>query len=199
MSDAVAARTTDVASDGAAGVRGPTALSVGVVVWLASELMFFAGLFAGWFSLRSANDVWPPEGVELAVGRTAAATVVLIVSSLTMHGAVVAVEHGDRVRSVRWLAVTALLGAVFLANLGLEYAELDFSISSHAYGSIFFLMTGFHGLHLLGGIFLMAAVAGLISGRTEAPAAPAVEVCSYYWHFVDVVWVAMFATIYLLG
>ncbi len=199
MSDAVAARTTDAPDGGAALRRGPTALSVGVVVWLASELMFFAGLFAGWFSLRSANAVWPPEGVDLAVGRTAGATVVLVASSLTMHGASVAAERGDRVRTVRWLALTALLGAIFLVNLGLEYAELDFTISTHAYGSIFFLMTGFHGLHLLGGIVFMAAVAGLISGRTEAPAAPAVEVCAYYWHFVDVVWVAMFATIYLLG
>ncbi len=199
VSETLAARDTDVTGDVAAGTTGPSALSVGVVVWLASELMFFAGLFAGWFSLRESSEVWPPEGVELAVGRTAAATVVLIVSSFTMHGAVVAAEHADRVKTVRWLAVTGVLGVVFLTNLGLEYAELDFSMSTHAYGSIFFLMTGFHGLHLFGGILFMVAVAGLITGRSKAPAAPAVEVCAYYWHFVDVVWVAMFATIYLLG
>lgn len=199
MSDALAAPDADVAASTATGSTGPSALSVGVVVWLASELMFFAGLFAGWFSLRAANDVWPPEGVELAVGRTAVATLVLVVSSLTMHGAVVAAERGDRVGTVRWLGVTGALGAAFLVNLGLEYAELEFSMSTHAYGSIFFLMTGFHGLHLLGGILFMVAVAALVSGRSHAPAAPSVEVCAYYWHFVDVVWVAMFATIYLLG
>jgi cytochrome c oxidase subunit III len=198
VSDALAARAD--ASDGHTGAStGPTALSVGVVVWLASELMFFAGLFAGWFALRASNEVWPPDGVDLDVPRAAAATIVLIVSSGTMHLAVGAAEQGDRARTVRWLAVTGLLGATFLANLALEYVELDFSISSHAYGSIFYLMTGFHGLHLLGGILFMAAVAGLISGRTRAPATPAVEVCAYYWHFVDVVWVALFATIYLLG
>lgn len=199
MSEALTAREQDVADTSAPRSSGPSALSVGVVVWLASELMFFAGLFAGWFSLRASNDVWPPDDVHLAVGRTAAATLVLVVSSVTMHVAVVAAERGDRVRTVRWLAITGGLGVVFLVNLALEYAELDFSISTHAYGSIFFLMTGFHGLHLLGGVLFMAAVAGLISGRTRAPAAPAVEVCAYYWHFVDVVWVAMFATIYLLG
>lgn len=199
MSEALAARDRDVGEPSAPRSTGPSALSVGVVVWLASELMFFAGLFAGWFSLRASNEVWPPDDVHLAVGRTAAATLVLVVSSLTMHVAVGAAERGDRVRTVRWLAITGALGVVFLMNLALEYAELDFSISTHAYGSIFFLMTGFHGLHLLGGVLFMAAVAGLISGRTRAPAAPAVEVCAYYWHFVDVVWVAMFATIYLLG
>lgn len=179
---------------------GPRALSVGVVVWLASELMFFAGLFAGWFSLRAANDVWPPEGVELAVERTALATLVLVVSSLTMHGSVAAAERGDRRAAVRWLALTGLLGAAFLANLALEYAELDFSLSSHAYGSIFYLMTGFHGLHLAGGILLMVGVTAATAGEDSAvPIGPSIEVCGYYWHFVDVVWVAMFATIYLLG
>ena len=181
-------------------MSGPSALSVGVVVWLASELMFFAGLFAGWFSLRSANDVWPPDDVELAVGRTAVATVVLIVSSVTMHGAVTAAERNDRRGAIRWLAITGFLGALFLVNLGLEYAELDFDMGTHAYGSIFYLMTGFHGLHLLGGILFMVGVSATIAGRaSRAPVGPTIEVCAYYWHFVDVVWVAMFATIYVLS
>ena len=89
---------------------------------------------------------------------------------------------------------------MFLTNLGFEYAELDFTLSTHAYGSIFYLMTGFHGLHLLGGILFMVGVAAAIAGPTSrAPAGPIVAVCAYYWHFVDVVWVAMFATIYLLA
>ena len=92
------------------------------------------------------------------------------------------------------------LGAVFLVNLGLEYAELDFGLSTHAYGSIFYLMTGFHGLHLLGGIMFMGGVAATIAGpASRVPVGPTVEVCAYYWHFVDVVWLAMFATIYLLA
>lgn len=178
---------------------GPTPLAVGVVVWLASELMFFAGLFAGWFSLRASNDVWPPDDVHLATGRTAVATIVLVISSVTMHGAVVAAERDDRRGAVRWLGVTGLLGALFLVNLGLEYAELDFDLGTHAYGSIFYLMTGFHGLHLAGGILFMVGVAATIAGRSRAPAAPTIEVCAYYWHFVDAVWIGMFATIYLLG
>ena len=196
MSDALAADQPAPATRR----EGPTALSVGVVVWLASELMFFAGLFAAWFTLRASNEVWPPSDVHLDLPRTWAATVVLLASSATMHLAVGAAGRDDRRAAIRWLAVTGGLGAVFLANLGLEYAELDFAIDSHAYGSIFFLLTGFHGLHLLGGILFMGAVAAAIGGSgSRAPAHQTVEVCASYWHFVDVVWIAVFATVYLLG
>ena len=186
---------------GVVGVRqrGPSALSVGVIVWLASELMFFAGLFAAYFTLRSSTTVWPPRGVELATGRTGIATVVLVASSWTMHLAVRAAEREDRRAAVRMLLVTAALAVVFLGNLGWEYAEAPFSISSHAYGSMFFMMTGFHGLHVIGGILLMLGVIGMIGGRgSRAAAGPPAEVCGYYWHFVDVIWLAMFATIYLI-
>jgi cytochrome c oxidase subunit 3 len=176
----------------------PSPLGVGVVVWLASELMFFAGLFAAYFSLRSINDTWPPDDVELATARTAVATVVLVASSGAMHLAVVAAGRGDRRAAVRWLGVTALMGALFLTNQVVEYAEASFRLDDHAYGSIFYLMTGFHGLHVVGGLAFMGAVAVAIAGRSRAPAHQTVEVCGYYWHFVDVVWVVMFATIYLL-
>jgi cytochrome c oxidase subunit 3 len=178
--------------------RAPSPLGVGVVVWLASELMFFSGLFAAYFTLRGVNDVWPPDDVELATARTAVATVFLLASSGTMHLAVVAADRQDRRGAMRWLGVTAALGALFLANLVWEYAEAPFQIDSHAYGSIFYLMTGFHGLHVLGGLVLMGAIIVAIAGGSRAPARRTVDVCSYYWHFVDVVWVAMFATIYLI-
>ena len=178
--------------------HAPSTLGVGVVVWLASELMFFAGLFAAYFTLRSINDPWPPDDVELETLRTAAATVVLVASSGAMHMAVVAAGRDDRRGAVRWLGVTALMGAVFLANQVVEYAEASFRIDHHAYGSIFYLMTGFHGLHVFGGLVFMGAIAVAVAGRSRAPAHETVEVCGYYWHFVDVVWVAMFATIYLL-
>ncbi|MGH9245662.1 MAG: cytochrome c oxidase subunit 3 [Acidimicrobiales bacterium] len=178
--------------------RGPSALGVGTIVWLASELMFFAGLFAAYFTLRSINDAWPPSDVDLELLRPAIFTGVLVASSFTMHGAVAAGRRRDRPSAIRWLALTGLLGGAFLANQGIEYAEASFSISSHAYGSMFFLMTGFHGLHVLGGLFFMLAVAGVIAGRSRAPAEATVDMCAYYWHFVDVVWVGMFATIFLI-
>lgn len=170
-----------------------------MVVWLASELMFFSGLFAAWFTLRSTAEIWPPPDVELATARTAVATVFLLASSVTMHFAVLAARNEDRRGSVRWLMATIALGAVFIANLTLEYVEAPFEIGSHAYGSIFYLMTGFHGLHLIGGLLFLATVAGVVGGRSRAPAERTVEMAAYYWHFVDVVWVAMFIVVYLIG
>jgi cytochrome c oxidase subunit 3 len=179
--------------------RRPSPLGVGVVVWLASELMFFSGLFAAYFTLRAGNHPWPPPDVELATARTAVATAILIASSFTMHLATVAAEQQKRSAAIRWLGITALMGAAFLSNQVWEYVEAPFSISSHAYGSIFYLMTGFHGLHVIGGLLFMAAVSAAILGRTSrAPAHSTLEVCAFYWHFVDVVWVAMFLTIYVL-
>jgi cytochrome c oxidase subunit III len=196
---ALAEAAPEVPSEAPSADRRPSAVGVGTVVWLASELMFFAGLFAAYFTLRAENDPWPPESVELDLLRPAIFTTVLVISSFTMHGAVVAAKRHDRPGALRWLALTGLLGAVFLTNQGLEYAESPFSISSHAYGSMFFLLTGFHGLHVLGGLAFMVAVAGIIGGvRSRAPTHQVVDMCSYYWHFVDVVWVAMFTTIYLI-
>jgi cytochrome c oxidase subunit 3 len=112
---------------------------------------------------------------------------------------VAAAHRGERARAVRRIAVTGALGALFLANTVGEWAAADFAIDSHAYGSVFYLLTGFHALHVLGGILLMGAVAGAVAGRSRAPAAATVEVVAAYWHFVDVVWVAVFATVYLLS
>jgi cytochrome c oxidase subunit III len=174
-------------------------LAVGVVVWLASELMFFAGLFAAYYTLRSSNTVWPPPGVELDVPRALVLTVVLLASSGTMHLAVKAADAGERRQSLRWLAVTFLLGTAFLVNLGLEWAGNDFTLSSNAYGSIYYLLTGFHGLHVLGGLALMIAAAVAVTGTdSKMPLGPTFTVTAYYWHFVDVVWLAVFATIFLV-
>jgi cytochrome c oxidase subunit III len=116
-----------------------------------------------------------------------------------MHLASSAASANRRATAVRWLVVTALMGMAFLSNQVLEYVQAPFTISSHAYGSIFYLMTGFHGLHVIGGLIFMVAVSAAILGRnSRAPAHSTVEVCAYYWHFVDVVWVAMFLTIYVL-
>ena len=184
--------------DGPRPARTPDPTQVGMVVWLASELMFFSGLFAAWFTLRGEADVWPPPGVELETARTAAATVVLVASSFTVHLALLAATREHRAAAVRWLFVTVLMGAVFIANQAFEYAEAPFSIDSHAYGSIFYVMTGFHGLHVIGGLVFLSIVAGVIGGRSRAPAGHVVDMATYYWHFVDVVWVAMFTVVYLI-
>jgi cytochrome c oxidase subunit 3 len=179
--------------------RGVTPLSVGVVVWLASELMFFAGLFATYYTLRAENEVWPPPEVDLDVLRALASTVVLLASSLTMHGAVRAAEQGQRRTSLRWLLVTFVLGTIFLVNLLLEWAGNDFTPQDNAYGSIYYLLTGFHGLHVLVGLVLMVIAAAVVSGATSrVPRGPTYTITGYYWHFVDFVWIGVFATIFLV-
>ncbi len=188
------------ASDVAGIERRPSVLSVGVVVWLASEVLFFAGLFAAYFVLRAeTTQSWLPADVHLDTARAIVFSGVLIASSVTMHFAVHAANAHQRQRCFSLLVITFVLGAAFLVNLGLEWQSNTFSISSHAYGSIYYILTGFHGLHLLGGLGLMAAAAWLVSGPGRArPPGPILTVASYYWHFVDAVWVAVFLTIFVV-
>jgi cytochrome c oxidase subunit 3 len=179
--------------------RRPAILAVGTVVWLASELMFFSGLFAAYFTLRSEATVWPPKGVNLDVTTATIATLVLIVSSGTMQLGMRAVEEDQRKRFLVWLAVTFVLGALFIAVQLVDWARLDFGIESSAYASAFYLMTGFHGLHVIGGLLAMLVVGGrATSPRFGVDDLPSVDMLSYYWHFVDVVWIALYATIFLL-
>lgn len=163
----------------------------GMVLFLASELMFFGGLFASYFTLRTATSAWPPPDVELDLPLTAVATVVLTMSSLSMQGAIGRLRGGDLGRGRAWLGVTFALGAVFLAIKGYELGTAGFGVRSHAYGSLFFTMLGAHGLHLVVGMALLVVVgARMIEARAEAVGA--------YWHFVDVVWLAIFGTVYLI-
>src|SRR4051812_41128668 len=161
--------------------------------------MFFAGLFAAYFFLRANALQWPPPGVDLDVRSASIFTAVLVLSSGTMQLAVRAAERDNRRSVVRWLVVTFILGAVFLAGQGRDWDRLHFGIDTHAYGSAFYLTTGFHGLHVLAGLGAML----LMAGRAAAPTfdrddAPAIEVLSYYWHFVDIVWLGLYATIFIL-
>lgn len=177
-----------------------SAMRVGIAVWLLSESMFFAGLFAAYFTLQGAATTWPPPGVTLDTARAGAFTAILLASSYTVHRAVRAAEAGQaRDEVVAWLGGTVVLGVVFLVNQALEFASLPFGVSSHAYGTIYVLMTGFHGLHVAGGIVVMAAIAaGLRAEGSRLPLARTVQGLGYYWHFVDAVWLVLFLVIFVL-
>ncbi len=174
-------------------------LAVGTTVWLASELMFFGGLFASYFTIRAADPVWPPAGVKLDTLQAGLFTVVLVASSATMQSAVRALGREHRALARRWIVLTLALGVVFIANQGYEWSHVPFSASSNAYGSLFFLMTGFHGLHVIGGLvaFIFFLIRTALGKFTPAQATAAIVV-SYYWHFVDVVWIGLFAVIYII-
>ncbi|GAB11836.1 cytochrome c oxidase subunit III [Gordonia araii NBRC 100433] len=182
----------------------PNMVSVGTIVWLSSELMFFAGLFAMYFVARAnaAPGQWPSPPTELNLWLAVPVTTVLILSSVTCQMGVFAAERGDVFGLRRWYIVTFLMGAFFVAGQAYEYIHLvnhGTTLSSSAYGSVFYMATGFHGLHVIGGLvaFIFLLVRTWLSKFTPAQATAAIVV-SYYWHFVDIVWIALFVTIYFI-
>jgi cytochrome c oxidase subunit III len=178
-------------------------VSVGTIVWLSSELMFFAALFAMYFSIRAAApELWEHHTAELNVPYATTFTVILVLSSITCQMGVFAAERGDVHSLRRWFTITFLMGLVFVLGQVNEYITLvgeGVTINGDGYGSMFYLTTGFHGLHVTGGLvaFIIFMVRTTMGRFTPAQATAAIVV-SYYWHFVDVVWIALFGMIYWL-
>jgi cytochrome c oxidase subunit 3 len=213
--DLVVTASTEVAPRGV--TSRPNLVSVGTIIWLSSELMFFAALFAMYFTIRSVDkgmgQAWPKAHLDLALASVN--TTVLLLSSVTCQMGVFAVERHQIRRSGRiwnfpkwglreWYVLSFLMGLYFISGQGYEYLDLirkqHVTLSSSNYGSVFFLTTGFHGLHVTGGLFAFM----FLLGRTFAAKRFTLEqqtsaiVVSYYWHFVDVVWIGLFTTIYLI-
>jgi cytochrome c oxidase subunit III len=193
----------------------PSMVSVGTIIWLSSELMFFAALFAAYFTIRAVSpDLWAQETQLLNVPFATVNTAILVLSSLTCQLGVFAAERGQVGRSGsvfkvggwglrEWFILTYIMGAIFIGGQALEYAELvheGVTIPSSAYGTMFYLTTGFHGIHVTGGLIAFLLVLGrtYIARRFTHEQAVSAIVVSYYWHFVDVVWIGLFATIYLI-
>jgi cytochrome c oxidase subunit III len=205
MSDVATATAVD-AGHAHPSVNRPNLTSVGTIIWLSSELMFFAALFAMYFTLRSVTGetFWREHAHALNVPFSATNTTILVLSSFTCQMGVFAAERGDVKKLRSWFIVTFIMGATFIGGQIFEYTNLvkkdGISLSSDPYGSVFYLTTGFHGLHVTGGLIAFL----LVLGRTYAAKrfthqqATAAIVVSYYWHFVDVVWIGLFATIYLI-
>ncbi|GAA5159597.1 MULTISPECIES: aa3-type cytochrome oxidase subunit III [Amycolatopsis] len=188
----------------------PNMVSVGTIVWLSSELMFFAGLFAMFFTVKAQNSSghWPPilestgEPIHLDIPYALPFTIILVASSFTCQLGVFAAERGDVYGLRRWYVLTLIMGAIFIGGQAGEYISLvneGVTIPSGAWGTVFFLATGFHGLHVMGGLiaFVFLLIRTKLSKFTPAQATSAIVV-SYYWHFVDIVWVGLFAVIYII-
>jgi len=194
-----------LAHDSRGGISNPV---LGMILFLASEVMFFAGLFAAYFNVRSLAPEWPPTqpqdfthvlNIFPLVGP---ATVLLVLSSFTCQFAVWAIRRGDRTAFIRNIAVTVILGATFLVMQLTDYTLLfneGLTLDSGTFGSTYYTLTGFHGAHVLAGVIMLSVVLyrGL-AGQFSARHHDAVEATSLYWHFVDIVWIALFSTLYLL-
>ena len=197
-------------------ISRPNLVAVGTIVWLSSELMFFAALFAMYFTTRAVQGptIWSASTEILNIKFAAINTTVLVLSSLTCQFGVFAAERfqAKRTGSIlafkswgmrEWFSLTFLMGAFFVAGQIYEYAALTtegLTLSSNAYGSVFYIATGFHGLHVTGGLiaFLIVLVRVTKARRFTHQQTTTAIVVSYYWHFVDVVWIALFSAIYLI-
>ena len=197
----------------APAINRPNVVAVGTIVWLGSEVMFFAGLFAIYFTLRSTSPLlWESNTALLNIPFAAVNTTILVLSSVTAQFGVFAAERLQARATgwkptqwgmVEWFFLTYVMGGIFVAGQIYEYALLvseGVTLSSDAYGSAFYLTTGFHGLHVTGGLIAFLLVIGrayAVKVFTHREATSAIVV-SYYWHFVDVVWIGLFLVIYVL-
>jgi len=197
-------------------ITRPNAVAVGTIVWLSSELMFFAALFAMYFTIRAVQGpgIWDESTTLLDLPFAAFNTTILVLSSVTCQFGVFAAERFQNRRTGtlfqvskwgmrEWFALTVLMGGYFVSGQVYEYAVLvseGLTLSSNAYGSVFYVTTGFHGLHVVGGLiaFLIVMVRVSKALRFTSQQATTAIVVSYYWHFVDVVWIALFSAIYLI-
>lgn len=190
-------------------------VSVGTIVWLSSELMFFAALFAAYFTIRAVSpELWAQETEKLNIPFSTVNTIVLVLSSVTCQLGVFKAEDAvvgrtGKVYQVRqwglreWFVLTYVMGAIFIGGQAFEYAALvheGVTIPSSGYGTVFYLATGFHGLHVTGGLVAFIFVLGrtFVARKFTHEQAVTAIVVSYYWHFVDVVWIGLFATVYLI-
>jgi cytochrome c oxidase subunit 3 len=179
----------------------PPMLAIGIMIWLGSEVMFFSGLFAAYFTIRAnAHGVWPPPGTQLDYVRGTVFTIILVLSSFTMQYGVYKEEWRQRRAARFWVAATLVLGAAFLLNQAYEWATIYPRASTNAYGSLFFIMSGLHGLHVFLGLVAMVFLLGRMKGREggDPGELSALQGVSYYWHFVDIVWVGLFSCLFFL-
>lgn len=170
---------------------------LGMALFITSEVMFFGGLLSAYLAVRGAHGAWPPQG-EPGPGLLwpALFTSVLVASSVTQHLAARAASS-DALRARRFMVATVGLGLFFLAGQAWEWSQLageGLAVGSGVFGTLFFTITGAHGIHVLGGLVMLAVIAGRWG---TSPRLGQLEAATYYWHFVDVVWVVLFACLYV--
>jgi heme/copper-type cytochrome/quinol oxidase subunit 3 len=172
---------------------------LGVILFLISEAFLFGALFWTYYYLRGHTPVWPPEGVELETGLALVNTFILLASSGTIWWAERSVRRSKREGLAAGLAFTMILGSIFLGITIYEWFHETFLPWGNAYGSIFYTLTGFHALHVFGGIMFMAALlVRTLKGHFTSEDFVPVQAGAYYWHFVDFIWIVVFITLFIV-
>ncbi len=185
----------------AAHAEHPDHRIFGLLIFLVAEGCLFLGLFMAYLAYSLTAPVWPPEGTpERELLLPGINTAILLSSSLVIHQAKPAIQ-ANNVKGLRlWFALTALMGAIFLAGQVYEYSHLEFGLTTNLFASTFYVLTGFHGLHVAAGLLFILAVLwrSRKPGHYSAQHSFGVEAAEIYWHFVDGVWVVLFILLYLL-
>jgi cytochrome c oxidase subunit III len=173
---------------------------LGMLLFIISEIMLFGAFFTAYFFIRVVGEVdWPAQGEELPVAIAGVNTAILLSSSFTMHWALEGARNENRAAMKLGLLTTALLGFTFLTIQVNEYVHLGFAPHDNAQGTIFYGLTGLHGAHVFVGLTLLTfATTRAFRGHFTAKEHRGVEVPGIYWHFVDVMWIFVYSTLYLL-
>jgi cytochrome c oxidase subunit III len=176
------------------------ARTLGMFLFIASEVMLFGSFFTAYFFVRvAAGTPWPTPGHELPVFVAGVNTIILVTSSFTMHWALQSIKRGNRAGLQAGLTLTFLLGSSFLLTQVLEYSRVGFAPYTDAFGTIFYCLTGLHGAHVFVGLTLLAAATTRsFRGHYSPEEHLGVEIPGIYWHFVDVMWIVVYTAVYIL-
>jgi cytochrome c oxidase subunit 3 len=176
------------------------ARTLGMFLFIASEIMLFGSFFTAYFFVRvAAGEPWPSPGHHLPVFIAGLNTMILVTSSFTMHWALQAIKRGNRAGLQAGLTLTFLLGLSFLLTQISEYSRIGFAPYTDAFGTVFFCLTGLHGAHVFVGLtLLLAATVRSFRGHYSSEEHLGVEIPGIYWHFVDVMWIVVYTTVYVL-
>ncbi|BAZ30508.1 cytochrome c oxidase subunit III [Cylindrospermum sp. NIES-4074] len=173
----------------------------GLLTFLISESLMFGGFFATFLFFKGTTAVWPPEGTEVELFLPTINTVILLSSSFVIHLGDVAIKKNNVKAMQLWYGITALMGAIFLAGQVYEYMNLGYGLTTNVFANCFYLMTGFHGLHVfIGLVFLLSVIwRSRVPGRYTATQHTFIEMAEIYWHFVDIIWIVLFTLVYILS
>jgi cytochrome c oxidase subunit III len=171
-----------------------------MLLFIASEVMLFGSFFTAYFFIRVVNGYpWPPEGFELPRYVAGVNTAILVTSSFTVHWALQSIRRGNRAGMQAGLVLTFLMGLTFLLTQMIEYARVGFAPGNNAFTTVFFSLTGLHGAHVFVGLTILSFMTiRAFRGHFSAAHHHGVELAGIYWHFVDIMWIVVYATIYLL-
>ena len=172
----------------------------GLLTFLISESLMFGGFFATYLFFRGSTEVWPPEGTEVELLVPTINTIILVSSSFVIHFGDTAIKKNNVQGMQFWYIVTALMGVIFLAGQVYEYMTLGYGLTTNVFANCFYIMTGFHGLHVFVGLLLILGVLwrSRRPGHYSATKHTGIEMAEIYWHFVDIIWIILFTLLYIL-